>query len=79
MDYSFEGIPFFNRCILSGKKTLYPTGELNCDKMTSQISEGKHSFDMDLLKMTKNKRILVKGRMQPLCFPERTVAPRKFC
>lgn len=57
----------------------YPSGEFYNDKMASQISEGKHSFDMDLLRTTQTKRILVKGRMQLLCFPERTVPPRKFC
>lgn len=45
--------------------------------MTSPISEGKHSFD-SLLRKTKNKRILVKGRMQSFCFPERTAPLRKI-
>lgn len=33
---------------------------------------------MDLLRRTKNKRILVQSRMKPLCFPERTVPPRNW-
>lgn len=79
MDYSFEGVPFFLTRLLKGRKFPYFTSELDCAKMTSQISESKHQFDIDLLRMTKNKRILVKDRMQLLCFPARIVPTRKFC
>lgn len=78
MDYSFEGVPFLTR-LLKGRKFSYFTSELDCAKMTSQISESKHPSDIDLLRMTKNKRILVKDRMQLLCFPARIVPTTKFC
>lgn len=79
MDYSSEGSVPFLTCLLKGRKISYFTSELDCAKMTSQISESKHPFDIDLLRMTKNKRILVKDRMQLLCFPARIVPTRKFC
>lgn len=56
----------------------YPSGEFYSDKMASQISEGKHSFDMDLLRTTQTKRILVKGRMQPLCSQRELFLPGSF-
>lgn len=79
MDYSSEGSVPFLTYLLKGRKISYFTSELDCAKMTSQISESKHPFDIDLLRMTKNKRILVKDRMQLLCFPARIVPTRKFC